>query len=46
MCTTCLLSSSRSQKRAADPLELELRTIVSRHVGTRTQIQALYECSK
>lgn len=46
MCTTGLLSFSRSQKRAADLLELELRTIVSLHVGTRNQIQVLYECSK
>lgn len=46
MCTTGLLSSCRAQKRALDLLELELRTIVGWHVGSRNYTQALSKSSK
>lgn len=49
VCNTCtitgLLSSRRGQKKASD-LELELRTIVGWHVGSRNKTQTLSKSSK
>lgn len=36
MYTMCMLGNKEDQKRAYDPLELELQTIVSHHMGTGT----------
>lgn len=42
MCTTCVPGDCGSQKRAADPLELNVQTAVSCLVdaGNRTQVRA------
>ena len=33
MCITCMANNHKSQKRASDPLRLELQTVVSHYVG-------------
>jgi len=33
MCTTCVPGAFHGHKRASEPLELELRVVVSHHVG-------------
>lgn len=38
---TCVPSATRGQRRALDPLELELKMAMSCHVGTETQTQVL-----
>ena len=35
--TTCVLGAYRSQKRASDSLELELKVAVNHHMGTETE---------
>lgn len=35
MCPVCVVIACRSQKPASDPLELEIKTAVSHHVGAR-----------
>jgi hypothetical protein len=45
----CIYSAHGDQKRELDPLELEIQTIVSYHVGAGNQIQVLSknsQCSK
>lgn len=32
-CTTCKSGTCKGQKRASDPVELELQTVSSHHVG-------------
>ena len=39
MCTACVPSAIRGHKRVPDPLELELRTVVSCRVGAVNQTQ-------
>lgn len=36
LCSTCLPGTQGIQRRASDPLTLELQTVVSLHLGTRT----------
>ena len=33
LCNTCVSGAHRSQKRALDPLDLELQMVVGRHVS-------------
>lgn len=33
MCTMCMLGAQEGQKRASHPLELQLKTVVSHHMG-------------
>jgi hypothetical protein len=42
MCTTCILDIHGGQKRALDPLEWELQTVVNCHVGAWDGIWALW----
>lgn len=44
--TTCVLGARRSQKRALDPLELELRMVASHHVSAGNQIWVLCKSSQ
>lgn len=39
-------SALRGQKMVSDPLELELKMVVHRHMGTGKQIWVLYRSSK
>lgn len=41
LCTMCILGACRGQKRAFDPLRLELGMVMSNHVGARSQSQFL-----
>lgn len=41
-----MCSTHRGQKRASDPLELELWMVVSHHTGARNRAQVLCESSK
>lgn len=38
---TCVSSAIRGQRRALDPLRLELKMAISCHVGVETQTQVL-----
>lgn len=40
VCTPCVTSTQRGQKRAHDPLELELHAIVSHHAVLATKLQS------
>jgi hypothetical protein len=37
LCTTCMPCACRGQKRASDPLEVELKTVGRHHVGAGNQ---------
>lgn len=40
-CIVCVPGAHRSKKEMSDPLELELQTVVNRHVGVGTHTQVL-----
>lgn len=46
VCTTHVISVCGDQKRAPDPLEVELYMVLSYHVGAGNQTWALSMCSK
>lgn len=37
ICAPCMCSAQRSQRRALDPIELELHMVVSRETGAETE---------
>jgi hypothetical protein len=43
MRATCVLSAYQGQKRAPDPLELELKMVVNHHMGAGVDPGALQE---
>jgi hypothetical protein len=45
MCTMYVPGAQRGQKMESDPLGVELQTIVSNHMGDRTQTWVLWEYS-
>lgn len=41
ICTMCISDAQEWQKRVLDPLQQEIQTVVSHHVGARNETQAL-----
>ena len=41
ICAPCVCNAYRGQKRASDPLKLELQTVLSHNVGAGNQTQVL-----
>ena len=46
LCTMCMLGAHGGQKRALDPLGLELQIVVNSHVGARIETQAIWKRSQ
>lgn len=46
MCTVCMPDTYVGQKRALNPLKLELWVVVSPHMGARNQSQILWKTRK
>ena len=46
MCATCMSGACRGQKRASDPLEVDLQAAVCHHVGAEKQNQLLSKSSR
>lgn len=44
--TMCMSGTHGGQKRESEPLELELRTVVSHDVSARKQVWVLYKLSQ
>jgi hypothetical protein len=46
LCTACMLGAQRGYKRALDPLEQELQTVLNLHVGAGNPTQVLCKSSQ
>ena len=46
MCTICMLGALKGHKKLVEPLEQELRMVVSDHVSTENETQILCRSNK